>query len=231
MSTKYQRVINNLQSIINDTNPNFMIPSERKLSEQLQISRMTVRKAIDTLVEEGKLYRVNNVGTFVSDAKLHKITNQFIGFTSEVEAVGGIASNKIIDFKYYPAPKDIAQKLSIADGDMVYKVARVRYKNTKPIMIDVAYYPAELIPLNRHIIQQSIYKHIQNELGLNISSANHEILAVHIPQQYLGYLDVAENEPTIFLKTLAYLDNGTVFEYSESYKDQKEYDLIIQSVL
>ena len=57
MQLKYQAVYDYINELINNQEPNTMIPSERVLSETLDISRMTVRKAIDIMVQEGKLYR------------------------------------------------------------------------------------------------------------------------------------------------------------------------------
>lgn len=229
MKPKYMIVIEEIEKIINTQEVNTLIPSERILSEQLDISRMTVRKAIQILVNKGKLYRVNNVGTFISDEKLYKVVNTLVGFTNEVTATGSKVENEILEYSFIPASEVVSAKLEIPEGDMVHKVVRLRKRDGVPIMIDSSYFPADIIKLDVEIIKGSIYDHITTEQGLQISSAIQEIKAVFIPDKYKGLLDIKEDEPTICVEVVAYLENGRIYEYNTSYKDQNKYELVIQS--
>jgi DNA-binding GntR family transcriptional regulator len=120
MQLKYQAVYDYINELINNQEPNTMIPSERVLSETLDISRMTVRKAIDIMVQEGKLYRKNNIGTFVSDNRLYKIYNTLTSFSDEVKSSGDIPGNIVLKFAKIPAPEKIATKLNIPKGELIY---------------------------------------------------------------------------------------------------------------
>jgi DNA-binding GntR family transcriptional regulator len=230
MKPKYMIVIEEVEKIIDSQEINSLIPSERVLSEQLDISRMTVRKAIQILVNKGKLYRVNNVGTFISDEKLYKVVNTLVGFTNEVNVTGSIVENEILEYSFVPAKETVSAKLQIIEGSMVHKVVRVRKRDGVPIMIDTSYFPADIIDLDIDIIRGSIYNHITNTLGLSISSAIQEIKAAFIPDRFKGILNIKDNEPTIFVDLVGYLENGRIYEYATSYKDQNRYELVIQSI-
>src|SRR5258708_39864193 len=86
--------------------PGELIPSERELSEQYKISRMTARQAITELVNEGMFYREQGKGTFVSR---HKITQQLIrltGFTEDIKTRGQRPGTKVLSAQMSPADED-----------------------------------------------------------------------------------------------------------------------------
>ncbi|HBG32506.1 MAG TPA: hypothetical protein DDW82_02015, partial [Acholeplasmataceae bacterium] len=170
MIPKYIEVIQHIEKIIESEPISTMIPSERTLSETLQISRMTVRKAIDILVSSGKLYRINHVGTFIKEQKLYQIFNTLMGFSDEVVAAGGKPSSKIISFNVISSDSLISQKLNITKSSKVYQVIRLRKMDDKPMVIQESYYPCDLIHLNQDIIKNSIYNYIQNQLHLSMES-------------------------------------------------------------
>lgn len=229
MQLKYQAVYDYINELINNQEPNTMIPSERVLSETLDISRMTVRKAIDIMVQEGKLYRKNNIGTFVSDNRLYKIYNTLTSFSDEVKSSGDIPGNIVLKFAKIPAPEKIAAKLNIPKGELIYEVIRVRLKNDVPLQVDFSYIPADIIYLDETIVQGSIYEYIRNELKLEIYTSIRRIVAVGMPENYAHHIHLKPNDPTIMDENVAYLKNGRIFELCISYRNQHKYELIIQS--
>src|SRR5713101_906477 len=93
--------------------PGELIPSERELSEQYKISRMTARQAITELVNEGLFYREQGKGTFVSR---HKITQQLLrltGFTEDIRARGQRPATSVLSAQMCPASEEIAERLCI----------------------------------------------------------------------------------------------------------------------
>lgn len=230
MKPKYEIVIEEIEKLIKEQEVNSLIPSERVLSESLDISRMTVRKAIQILVNQGKLYRVNNVGTFIADTKLYKVVNSLVGFTSEVEDSGGTVENEILEYSFMPSTEVVSAKLQIEEGEMVHKVVRVRKRDGVAIMIDTSYFPADIIELDVDVVKGSIYRHITEKLELQISSAIQEIKAAFLPEHLQGILNIKENEPTIYVELVGYLASGRIYEYAISYKDQNKYELVIQSM-
>ena len=229
MKPKYLELVDVLSRKIEKMNHNELIPSERELSKQYNMSRMTVRKAIDYLVAQNKVYRVSNVGTFTTDRKLYKNLDIFTGFTKEVEATGGRVQNVLIEYSLQKATKYIADKLHIEEGDSVYKVVRLRKKNSVPLIIDESYFAKDLVPLTEKIVEGSIYKYIQDVLGLKIISAEQKLKATFAKEAYLNYLEVDAKTPVMYVELTGYLEDGRVFEYSESYKNSDRYELIVKS--
>lgn len=229
MKNKYLDLIEILKSKIEQMGKNEKIPSERELAKQYNMSRLTVRKAIDFLVSENKLYRINKVGTFTTDEKLYKKTDTFKGFTSEVKTAGGKPSNQLIEFSLKGADKDIAMKLGIKEGDLVYKVVRLRLKNDVPIMIDQAYFPKAVIPLTEAIVKGSIYDYISQILGLKIMTAEQTYHATFAKKEFLNYLEITADTPVIKSELHVFLEDGRIFEYNVAYINTNHYQIVSKS--
>ena len=208
---------------------NAPIPSERDLAVQYDVSRMTVRKAIDQLVKENKLYRVPHVGTFTTDKKLYKKMDAFTGFTNEVLEAGGVPKTVLLEYSLLGANAEIANALGIKEGEQVYKVIRLRKKNNVPLIIDESYFPKALIPLNETIVESSIYTYIQETLKLKIVSADQKLVATFCAPQYLEHLEIDEKTPIMYVELTGFLEDGRIFEYSKSYKRSDRYELVLRS--
>lgn len=230
MIPKYIEVIQHIEKIIESQANSTMIPSERALSETLQISRMTVRKAIDLLVSSGKLYRVSHVGTFIKEQKLYQVFNTLTGFSDEVRQAGGIPSSIILSFNMIAADPCIASKLNIPKFSKVYQVIRLRKMNDKPMMIQEGYFPCDILNLSPKIIGDSIYHHINHVLHLPMESSIQEIKAVLLSKEYAALLEMKEGSPTIYTESIGYLTNGRIFEFIKSTKNQDNYELIVQAM-
>ncbi len=229
MKPKYMTLVEALESMIQSMGKNEMIPSERVLAKEHNLSRMTVRKAIDYLVDQNKLYRVNKVGTFTTDEKLYKKVDAFSGFTNEVRRAGGEPSSELIEYSLQAANKHIAANLGIKEGDLIYKVIRLRKKNGVPIMIDEAHFPQAIIPLNEQVVTGSIYDYIQNTLGLKIVTANQRFKATFAKKEYQKYLEIDELTPVIRTELHVYLEDGRIFEFNHGYINTDRYEIVSKS--
>lgn len=229
MASKYHDLARQLEARIEGLGFNASLPSERELSLEFDVSRMTIRKAIDELVRKNKLYRIPHVGTFTTDKKLYKKMDVFLGFSREVEQAGGVPSTELLEYSLMPASERIAKKLDIQVGDFVYKIIRLRKKNMVPLIIDESYFPKDMVPLSESIVQDSIYAYIQNELKLNMVFADQKLVARFCKEEYRDYLEVDGKTPIMYVELTGYLEDGRIFEYSESYKNSERYELVIRS--
>lgn len=227
--TKVDYIINALEDMINTKHPGERLPSERSLSETLDASRITIRRALDQLEEDQRVYRVANVGIFKADNLLYKPLDVFTGFTSEVEKAGGAVKNTLIEFSLQRASTAIASHLRIEEGSYIYKVVRVRKKNNVPLILDESYFPKDIIPLDETIVNGSIYNYIQSTLNLTMAKATQHFKAVFAEEAYQPYLNVDEHTPVLFVGLIGYLTDGRIFEYTKSYKNTKAYNLVLTS--
>src|SRR5690606_3088473 len=103
-----------------------IIPSERVLSEQYGISRMTVRQAIQNLVRDGYLYREKGKGTFVAANKIEQPLQGLTSFTEDMRSRGLKPGTRLLDFSVVAAEGELVRKLRVAEGESVIVIKRVR---------------------------------------------------------------------------------------------------------
>jgi GntR family transcriptional regulator len=152
------------------------IPSEREYAERYQISRMTVRQALNNLVTEGYLYRQKGRGTFVSKQKVEQQLQGLTSFTEDMIARGMKPGNRLISFEIIPASKQIASRLKLSEHAPVYEIKRVRLADDVPMAFETTYVPANLIKgLTEEIITDSLYRYVEEKLSLVIFEASKQI--------------------------------------------------------
>ena len=200
--------------------PNEQLPFEKELCEKYNVSKMTVKKALDLLVNDGLIIKRRGSGTFVKDITEKEIQRiiekkQFSGLTTT--SIGHKVTSKVLEFKIINATKEIADILKIEEDEFIYFVHRVRYVDDKAVVIEKTYIPLNLIPgMKLADVKKSIYGYIKDKLGLNIQSAHSTVRAKKSDELDRKYLNLEKDEPILEVERVAYLDNGKVFEYSFS---------------
>ena len=200
--------------------PNEQLPFEKELCEKYNVSKMTVKKAFDLLVNDGLIIKRRGSGTFVKDITEKEIQRiiekkQFSGLTTT--SIGHKVTSKVLEFKIINATKEIADILKIEEDEFIYFVHRVRYVDDKAVVIEKTYIPLNLIPgMKLADVKKSIYGYIKDKLGLNIQSAHSTVRAMKSDELDRKYLNLEKDEPILEVERVAYLDNGKVFEYSFS---------------
>lgn len=193
-----------------------MISSERELSEELEISRMTVRHAINELVQEGILYRKRGMGTFVSRPKIEQRLSKLSNFTTEMELRGLKPSGKIISIKTVPASKLVAEKLNLQEHDSVIELYRLRLADGAPMAIELSFLPYEIAAplLSESLENKSVYKELQTKCQLNIVSA-HQTIEISYPNcsQDAELLEIKETTPILLIERLTFTDGQIPIEY------------------
>ena len=139
--------------------PNSMIPSEAELCEIYNVSRVTARRAILDLVQEGLLTRGKGKGTFVSESYGLTTVNGLQSFTQELLGLNMRPSAKLLNCKIHKAGSSLRQKLDLEEGESVITISRLRLSDNEPCMVEVMNFPYKLVPgLEEKDLNQSIYR-------------------------------------------------------------------------
>ncbi|MFP7297279.1 GntR family transcriptional regulator [Neobacillus niacini] len=194
-----------------------VIPSEREYAERFQISRMTVRQAINNLVSEGYLKRQKGRGTFVNMKKVEQELQGMTSFTEDMLSRGMNPSSSLLSFQIIPADKKTASSLNIGENDSVYKITRIRLADGAPMALETAFIPVEIVPgLTEENSNLSLYQYIEENLALTISEATQEIeasIADHVDAQAL---EIKLGDPILLIERISYLQDGIPFELVKS---------------
>ena len=118
---------------LGDLPPGVQLPSERELSEQFGISRMTVRQAISYLTEQGLLDPRIGVGTFVAEPKFDPDMLHLLGFTEEMMQRGNeMTASQVLENSLCVPPVSVAQHLQLSPGGKTVKIVRLRFYGGTP---------------------------------------------------------------------------------------------------
>ncbi|WP_026475774.1 trehalose operon repressor [Alkaliphilus transvaalensis] len=212
----YNKIINKIENGMLE--PKEKLPSENELMQEYHVSRDTIRKALDLLERNGFILKVKGKGSFVLD--INKFEFPVSGLTSfkELAQKINVESETIVKECALINPNDYLMKhLNVSKEDKVWKVIRVRKIGGQKIILDKDYLNMEFVPhLTEEICKDSIYQYIENDLGLRINFAKKEITVQQATEEDQQYLDFDNYNMIVVVKNYIYLDNGSLFQFTES---------------
>ena len=214
----YYQIRENIREKIssNEYPPNSMIPSEAELCEYYGVSRVTVRRAILDLVQEGLLNRGKGKGTFVSENYGLTTVNGVQGFTQELLGLNMRPSAKLLGCKIRPADSALRQNLGLDEGEKVVTISRLRLVNgEEPCMVEVMNFPYKLVPgIEKEDLNQSIYQLLKNKYQCEVLYATDIMEPIIIGEYESKLLELTM--PTAGMRTnrLGYDGNKRPLEYT-----------------
>jgi GntR family transcriptional regulator len=213
--------------------PGAQLPAERELAERAGISRMTARQAladlarggdvavrhgVGTFVAEPKLTHDAFVGTFVAEPKLTHDALHLLGFTEEMERVGGDVSSRVLEQEVAPPPPAIAAALGLPDGEETIRIVRLRSAAATPLLLETSWIPRSRCPGLEHedLERQSLYSLLEVRYGHRPRAARQTIEATTASPFESELLDIAEGAPMLRLEGVTTTDRGTPIEWFQA---------------
>jgi len=195
--------------------PNSLLPSEREFSELFSVSRLTLRKAIDELVEEGRVFRRPGKGTFVSLPKFEQRLFVLTSFTEAVKQEGHTPGTQVLEVKVETASHSVCEALKIAVGLPVLKVQRLRSVDNIPFSIATSYLPHDLTANLQPADFQthSLYALLENKCGISLAKSQVSLEATVAKRNEATLLKVKANAPLFLMRGTVAEKAGRVIEY------------------
>ena len=189
------------------------IPSERDLALRFNVSRMTLRQAIQTLVDEGILERQVGSGTFVARKKVQDKLAAVTSFTEIMEAQGKKPSSKTVSYLITTPSVSEMERLNLSEQAKIVRMERIRYADDEPICFEVATLPYDLVQAyDRTQVTTSLYKTLEAN-GLVIGHASQTVSAQLASEKIAEYLNVKRGSAILKLRQVTQLSDGRPFEY------------------
>ncbi len=186
------------------------VPSERALSEQYQVSRMTARHALDTLALEGYLYRHPRRGTFVAEPRLRFSVGSF---TRNMTAADRSPGTEVLAARTVVPDAAASALLGIRPGGRVHVLQRLRTAESEPIAIENIQLSAERFPdLLEHDLAGSLWALLRSRYDVHPLKADARVVAVTLDRFEAAALDVPPGSPAIVLARTVYAAGDTVVE-------------------
>jgi GntR family transcriptional regulator len=191
-----------------------MLPPERVLAQDFEVTRVTVRRAIDELEADGLVYRVQGGGTFCvgpAIAKSLKLTS----FSEDIRARGRKPSADVLHVGVQPAGEDAGRALRLSPGDPIVAVRRLRRADGEPMCLEACALPAESVPgLPDLDLTGSLYELIGERFGLVPSWAEQTVEATVLSPEDAGLLAVPPFSAALRATRVSYDGRGRAIEHA-----------------
>lgn len=201
------------------------IPSERDLAGVYGVTRVTVQKAIDILVQEGFIERIHGKGMFVlknTAANVYLLNNEtsdsILGFSREFQGRVKVSS-QLLKLERIQADGELAQHLEIPEGDNVWFIRRVRFLDGNPVLVEDSNIPQRVIETIPDVIlkEGSLYGYIEEYTGKKIKDADSIIEAALFDDELAPLLNTHSGQPMLKITEVTRLADKTAFNFSISY--------------
>lgn len=220
MNSKYLSIYNEIMSKIENgkINANTKLPSENELMQAYNVSRDTIRKALNLLAQNGYVQKIRGKGSFVLDVnKFDFPVSGLVSFKELSEKMGTKSKTILHELELRKPDEFLMNQLNVSKNDEVWKVIRVREIGNEKIILDKDFLNKSIVPdLTKEICEDSIYEYVENELGLRISFAKKEFTVEQSTEEDKAYLDLKGYDMVVVVKNYTYLNDATLFQYTES---------------
>ena len=200
--------------------PETKIRSEREYSEELGVSRMTVRRAITELVSEGLLERRHGSGTFVSRPRVTYESHELVNYGQALRARNIAAASQLLEFSEVAASRRLAEQLEVEIGHPLYRVVILRFANRVPVILERGFFPCSRCPRLEEwdLEKTTIYDLLSRVYGIHPQRVSQTFEAVAAEETIARQLRVMEGFPLLMLNRILYdPESGKPVELSQDF--------------
>ncbi len=201
------------------------LPSERVLSESLDLSRVTARKAIDRLVEQGLIIRKRGSGNYIAP-KLEQPLSRLTSFSEELQQRGFKPSSRWLTRSFSMAAPDEQLSLGLKTGERVARLERLRLADAVVMAYEVSVLPETVLP-DPHAVTSSLYEHLSANGRAPVRALQH-IRAINADPKLASLLEVPVGQAVLFITRVGYLESGHAVELTHSYCRSDYYDFVAE---
>ncbi|TVP78725.1 MAG: GntR family transcriptional regulator [Gemmatimonadales bacterium] len=182
--------------------PEERLPSENQLCRQFEVSRVTVRRALQTLESEGAIVRRQGIGSFVADRRVRQGLVRLTDFHQDMARAGLEASSKILHRAMEPATPVVAARLATSEGQPVLRLDRLRLADDEPVALDRTWLPAWYAQLldGHDLANRTLYGILEDEYGIPILSGTYRITADVVDPAGCRALGIRSGEPLLVIE-------------------------------
>lgn len=208
--------------------PDSSLPPERELAQLTDLSRVTVRKAIQELAADGLIEQRQGSGSFVrrAEPRVEQSLSHLTSFTEDMKRRGMDTSSTWLERGIFmPSPEEMVA-LGLGSQESVARIVRIRSANGRQMALERASLPLDVLP-NPLDVTASLYEVLQAN-GVRPVRAVQKISAVNMPAREAELLGVAEGTAGLRIERTSYLESGRVVEFTRSLYRGDAYDFVAE---
>jgi GntR family transcriptional regulator len=195
------------------------LPTEDSLIARFDVSRITVRRAIQNLVSRGLVEIRRGKGTFVAAPKITQELTELSGFVEDMHAIGRKPTARVIGKEIVTADTTVARHLALTKGERVVRIRRVRLADGIPLSFDETYLPLEI---GRKIITNNlkvepIFSLLERKYDVPLFEAEYKLEAVAAEAEVAAALRVKRGSPIFRIERTSYSTGSRPVDYEKLY--------------
>ncbi|NAW59659.1 MULTISPECIES: phosphonate utilization transcriptional regulator PhnR [unclassified Vibrio] len=198
--------------------PRQKLPAERKLAESFNTTRVTLREALSLLEAEGKIYREDRRGWFISPEPLKYDPTQTLNFTNMALAQNRLPKTELVAAKASLANKQASTLLNLPPFADVYRIDRVRYLEDRPVVFVTNYVRPEMFPdLLSHDLSQSLTDIYREHYGVVYQKIRYRISTSSLLGETAQFLRATSGTPAMVVERINYNQQGELIDCDIEY--------------
>lgn len=208
--------------------PGDALPSERDIAVKADVSRVTVRKAVQDLVRGGVLIQRHGSGTFVAPRveRVEQSLSRLTSFTEDMARRGMKVRSEWLERGVHPPSPAEMMVLGLSSRELVARVSRLRIANDTPLAIERASLSASVLP-DPNAVDSSLYAALE-KTGNRPIRAVQRISAANLGEADAKLLDVPAGSASLNIERISYLASGKVIEFTRSVYRGDTYDFVAE---
>ncbi|HEL1811491.1 TPA: GntR family transcriptional regulator [Streptococcus suis] len=216
--SKYKKVYADIKEKIeqNIWQANQEMPTENELMEIYSYSKDTIRKALSLLEIDGYIQKRQGRNSIILD---HNLVRK--PFVSELKTVSELnrsahhqVQTQLTNLYIVQGQPEVMKELEVDEKTDLYRVSRVRTIDGERLEYEISYFDRRIVPyLSKEVAESSIYKYLENDLGLEISHSRREISFRFANEEEKSLLDLADYDMVVSVTSTTYLADGRPFQY------------------
>ena len=197
--------------------PGSQLPTEERLIERFNASRITVRKAIENLVLRGQVEIRRGKGTFVTQPKISQELTELTGFVEDMQALGRTPTARLLDKQIVPASADVARHLAVPPGSSVMRIQRVRLADGVAMSFDETYLPREIGEkiVTHDLDAEPIFSLLEDKYDLPLTQAEYRLEAVIATPEVAQALAIDAGSAVFLIERISYTEGQQPIDYEK----------------
>ncbi len=210
-----ERLISQIES--GELSPGIKLAPERELSLELDVNRMTLRRALQVLDSQGLLERRHGIGNFIAHSKIDRQMESIFRFSSGMAKRGFTPGTKLISVALINSDKKLANDLGVQDSSLLYDILRLRSINQEPVMLESYKIPVQRFPgLQEFDLEnRSIYEIFETEYRVKIARNRQILEPISANTFEAELLQITRGYPLMLEKRLSYDTYDQPVEYGK----------------
>lgn len=215
---------------LTSANESGQLPSERYLQDKYQSTRVTVREALIRLEAEGLIYRINRTGWFLCPKRLLWDPIKKVNFYQLAKEQGLEPKTEVLSCEQQKVAPDIYLPFELAANDDFYRIYRIRYLNSRPVMVEEIYCPSSYYPeLEGKELNGSITTLLADDYNANVIKEKSDILVTALPDDKAEKLKLNGGASCLKIVRKRYNEQNQLVDYNLEYWLHSAIEMTIES--